>query len=188
MVYISKRTDTVKRQDSLCQTMPRMLLITSSIDEFRKSPQMKLHSKHTTCSLIYCPSKTSSGVFIIKFWFLSRLRRTFIQNHIFRSTSVRCINTSDNVWQLFSLQFSSPLLLLFFLFFIFLLRILSLEGPLISFPTYFLFSVLQWVLQFFHHQKKTKREAIFVYTLSFQNFQEYVNVWTKSNLPHGLPW
>ena len=90
--------------------MPRMLLITPSIDEFRKSPQMKLHSKHKTCSLIYRPSKTSSGIFIIRFQFLSRLRRTFIQNHIFRSTSSGCINTSDNVWQLFFPSF-------FFLFF-----------------------------------------------------------------------
>ena len=129
MVYISKRTDTVKRQDTLCQAMPRMLLITPSIDEFRKSPQMKLHSKHTTCSLIYCPSKTSSGIFIIRFQFLSRLRRTFIQNHIFRSTSSRCINTSDNVWQLFFPSF-------FFLFFFFAQNIVPWRSPCL-FPCLF---------------------------------------------------
>lgn len=99
MVYTSKRTDSAKGQHTLCQAAPRMLLITPSWDEFRKSPRIRLHSKHMTCSLVYCSSKTSTRI-VIRFWFLSRLQRTLIWNYIFTSLSARC--TLGDLWQLFS--------------------------------------------------------------------------------------
>ena len=43
------------------------------------------------------------------------------------------------------------------------------------------------LLQDFHLQKKRKREAIFVYTLTAQNFQDCVNVWTSQTFLVGFP-
>lgn len=105
MVHTSKRTDSAKRQEGLCQAVPRMLLSPLSWDEPRKNPTIKLHSEHTKCSLIYCSSKTWTRIFIRRFWFLSRLERTLIWNYIFRSISARC--SLDNLQKLFSVVFLS---------------------------------------------------------------------------------
>lgn len=125
MVHTSKRTESATRQEALCQAEPRMSLLTFTWDETMKNPRIKLHSKYMKCSLIYCSSQTSTRIFIIRFWFPSRLERTLIWNCIFWSISVRC--SLDNLWKLFS-----------FFFFSLLVRALYLEVP---FPLYlFIFS------------------------------------------------
>lgn len=103
MVHTFMRTDSATRQEALCQAEPRMLLITLSWDEIRKNPRIKLLSKYMKCSLIYCSSKTSTRIFVIRFWFPSRLERTLIWNYIFWSISARC--SLDNSWKLFSFFF-----------------------------------------------------------------------------------
>lgn len=100
-----QRTDSAKRQEGLCQAVPRMLLSPLSWDELRKNPTIKLPSEHTKCSLIYSSSKTLMRIFIRRFWFLSRLERTLIWNYIFRSISARC--SLDNLQKLFSVIFLS---------------------------------------------------------------------------------
>lgn len=74
MGHTFKRTESATRQEALCQAEPRMLLIALSWNEIRKNPRIKLPSMYMKCSLIYCSSKTSTRIFIIRFGFLPDLK------------------------------------------------------------------------------------------------------------------
>lgn len=139
----------------------------------------------------------SVGYYKQSFQFLGHQERAFIPI-IFRSNYLRSnITTSvyDN-WPPFS--FLASLLLSFLCFFLFFFyEYSSLEGPLISFPTYFssLFysgfslRVSPWISSSPVLSPPKKRKKHLYIPCHFQNFKNIMIIWTKvRNIPHGAYW